>query len=82
MKTAMQELIFEFEEELKRDGLTNDEGYVLKWALYHAKQRLEKEKDQIIQAVEDTRGNIVPKMFINKNLSGEEYYNETYNQNK
>ena len=43
---------------------------------------LEKEKEQIIKAVEDTRDNIVPKMFIGENLSGQEYYNRTYNQNK
>jgi len=40
---------------------------------------LEKEKEQIMKAVEDTRGNIVPRMFISENLSGEEYYNQTYN---
>ena len=43
---------------------------------------LEKEKEQMIKAVEDTRGNIVPRMFINENLNGEDYYNQTYNQNK
>jgi hypothetical protein len=37
------------------------------------------EKEQIIKAVEDTRGNIVPRMFISENLSGEQYYNQTYN---
>lgn len=43
---------------------------------------LEKERTQIIKAVEDTRGNIVPRYFLKENLSGEQYYNQNYNQIK
>jgi len=72
MKTAMQEWF----DELKANYpyMTNeifDKGF---------NKYLEKEKEQIMKAVEDTRGNIVPRMFISENLSGKEYYNQTYNQ--
>jgi len=72
-KSAMQELI-----EWIENG-TETSVYVIR---DKAKDLLEKEKEQIIKAVEDTRGNIVPRMFINENLNGEDYYNQTYNQNK
>jgi hypothetical protein len=75
MKTAMQELI---------DWTNQYEGQMISadQVVLHAYKLLEKEKEQIIKAVEDTRGNIVPRMFISENLSGEQYYNQTYNQNK
>ena len=72
MKTAMQELI----EFVNTRCLNGD------FVLEKANQLLEKEKEQIMKAVEDTRGNIVPRMFISENLNGEQYYNQTYNQNK
>jgi hypothetical protein len=73
MKTAMQELWDYIDANYHEDTFN----------LYDAKEvSLKEEKEQIIKAVEDTRSNIVPKMFIKENLSGEEYYNQTYNQNK
>ena len=70
----MQELI-EYAHDLDFGGW--EEVFIRK-----ATELLEKEKEQIIAAVEDTRSNIVPKMFLKENLSGEQYYNQTYNQNK
>lgn len=76
MKTAMQELIEIYEYYHSFEEFNE-------WFIDMGKKAmLEKEKEQIIKAVEDTRGNIVPKMFIDENLSGEQYYNQTYNQNK
>ena len=79
MKTAMQELIEWLNGEIytEKDSLTQ-----MKITAYRMKAQLllEKEKEQIMKAVEDTRSNIVPRMFINENLNGEEYYNQTYNQ--
>ena len=80
MKSAMKELIEEFEFELNTGRLNNDESYILKWSIYFATQKLEKEKEQIVKAVDDTRSNIVPRYFLEENLSGEEYYNQTYNK--
>ena len=73
MGTAMTELI----EYIESNEIVYNKNLILK-----LKELLEKEKEQIIKAVEDTRDNIVPKMFIGENLSGQEYYNQTYNQNK
>jgi hypothetical protein len=74
MKTAMKELI----EYLEKAYYVKE---IIDWEEYKV-ELLEKEKEQIVKAVEDIRGNIVPRMFISENLSGEEYYNQTYNQNK
>jgi uncharacterized protein (DUF2164 family) len=74
MKTAMQELIDDIQKYIKVDWPMN------KSIRNSINKALEKEKEQIVKAVEDTRGNIVPKMFISENLSGEQYYNQTYNQ--
>jgi hypothetical protein len=73
MKTAMNEL-FDWIEETSQP--------INKELLLKIKELSFKEKDQIIKAVEDTRGNIVPRMFINENLNGEEYYNQTYNNER
>jgi hypothetical protein len=75
MKTAMQEhldLIKTLDKLLWPD-LHNDDII---------DKALEKEKKQIIEAVEDTRGNIVPRYFLKENLSGEEYYNRLITKNK
>lgn len=88
MNTAMQELIKLFDKELKRDDLSNDEGYVTKWAIFNAKQLLEKEKWQIIDFAFDFYYDFsnkvkVPINLITENkINAEEYYNQTYNQNK
>ena len=60
----------------------SDEKINFAWVKFHAELLLEKEKEQIIKAVEDTRGNIVPRYYLKENINGEEYYNQTYNQNK
>lgn len=80
MKTAMQEL----EEKLKDN---------LKWIVMNADYELmdklfiegfEKEKEQIIKAYEPKQrsGFRSNGEFFSEWLSGEKYYNETYNQNK
>lgn len=73
MKTAMQELMQWMEE---------TEFMVNKGFIEKVNECLEKERTQIIKAVEDTRGNIVPRYFLKENLSGEQYYNQNYNQIK
>jgi hypothetical protein len=74
MKSAMQELI-EYMYELNTrpyiNGTTFREG-----AINYAKQLLEKEKEQIIEAYDRAIC-----MFY-ESEQPEEYYNETYNQNK
>ena len=60
------------------ENSSNVKDDILNWELVK-KNALEKEKEQIMKAVEDTRSNIVPRMFINENLNGENYYNQTYN---
>ena len=78
-KTAMQEMLLNIE---AVEAITTDQEqiYMLTHLKVGALVLFKKEKEQIINAVEDTRGNIVPKMFIKENLSGEEYYNKSYNQ--
>ena len=75
----MQELIEIFNHELKleENTLSNEEGYMLKWAIFNAKSLLEKEKEQIIDAY---YGNI-DRVFGYRE-EGQEYYNQTYNQHK
>ena len=79
MKTAMQELIKTFKL-YENSACTKVELEILSFYKRCATELLEKEKEQIIKAVEDTRGNIVPRYFLEENLSGEEYYNQTYNK--
>ncbi len=73
MKTAMQELIEIFNHELKlgEATLSNDEGYMLKWAIFNAKTLIEKEKEQIVKAFASG---------WNWNSDPERYYQETYVQ--
>jgi hypothetical protein len=74
MKTAMQELIE------KLSMKSGDSFYAL--AFYHdnddiIKEALEKEKEQIVNAFNE------PLWITGKpNIKAEEYYNQTYNQNK
>ena len=81
----MQELIEIFNHELKlgEATLSNDEGYMLKWAIFNAKTLLEKEKEQIVDAYD--RGykacDLDETLEINKTMfSGERYYEQTYNK--
>ena len=70
MKTAMQELM-ELNDFLKIMGVT------IEWDKY-----LEKEKEHIIDAWDKRGSTIVPRYFLEENINGEDYYNDTYNQNK
>ena len=72
MKTALQEL-FEYWD------TQNNPLVILNWIASNEKRLLEKEKEQIINA---NRSGI--DMLVNKEkfITGEDYYNETYNQNE
>ena len=72
MKTAMQELIDELEEikGYKYGGLV----------IRLIKDKLEKEKEQLIKAHIDAFDHIV--VDFKKQEYAEQYYNETYNQNE
>jgi hypothetical protein len=78
MKTAMQELIEIFNHELKlgEATLSNDEGYMLKWAIFNAKTLLEKEKEDIEIAFDLGRDEVTSAFIID----GEDYYNKKFNQ--
>jgi hypothetical protein len=79
MKTALQELIEIFNHELKlgEATLSNDEGYMLKWAIFNAKTLLEKEKGQILRAFD-----LGMHECLAYDTNSNNYYNQTYNQNK
>jgi hypothetical protein len=79
MKTAMQELIDLFNHELKLGEATisNDEGYMLKWAIFNAKTLLEKEKEQIQKAFSDGQETPINHPTL-PHYSREEYYDDNY----
>jgi len=68
MKTAMQELIDFLEPELKMHDFLQLPAYE------KAKSLLEKEKQQIVDAINS-------QWQIGYEVKGEEYYNETYENN-
>ena len=70
MKTAMQELI----DELERVRLMTNMNFVIRIAT----DLLEKEKEQIIETFDN--GIYVGTYAVDKD--GEQYYNQTFNQNK
>jgi hypothetical protein len=74
MKTAMQELI----EYLENTYYVKE---ILDWEDIK-KNILEKEKEQIIDAWDKIGSTIVPRYFLEENITGEEYYNQTYNQDR
>jgi hypothetical protein len=80
----MQELIDRLDKTEKQ--LDKENNLVMSSALFAAKsmalESLEKEKEQIIEAWDKRGSTIVPRYFLEKNINGEEYYNQTYNQNK
>jgi hypothetical protein len=80
MKTAMQELIEIFNHELKlgEATLSNDEGYMLKWAIFNSKTLLEKEKEQIQKAFSDGQETPINHPTL-PHYSREEYYSDNYN---
>jgi hypothetical protein len=77
MKTAMQELIDKIILESNSDKPTEQQKYILIWVKYMADDLLEKEKEQIINAAKSCN-------YIGgaTDIEAEEYYNQTYNQNK
>ena len=82
MKTAMQELIYEMDlikNQLWEEGL-KDKSAMISDMIKKAVNKLEKEKEQIIDAYNqsDLEG------YFQKTYPkyAEEYYNQTYNQNK
>jgi vacuolar-type H+-ATPase subunit E/Vma4 len=78
MKTAMQELIDRLDKTEKQ--LDKENNLVMSSALFAAKsmalEALEKEKEQILNAFDMGKTTI---KFVEE---AEEYYNQTYNQNK
>ena len=77
MKTAMQELEDKLKDNLKWIVMNAD--YELMDKLFI--EGLEKEKEQIIDA-HGTKGWYKPSDKTSGITTGEEYYNQTYNQNK
>ena len=77
MKTAMQELI-EWCNSCLTDKTMSEGGRIaLEVTIVRANDLLEKEKEQIIAA-----GNFLPHDEQNEIKTPEDYYNQTYNQNK
>jgi hypothetical protein len=78
MKTAMQELIDRLDVTEKQ--LDKENNLIMSCALFAAKnmaiEALEKEKEQIINAYTEGYTN------WDSEMTSEEYYNQTYNQNK
>ena len=75
MKTAMQELIKEFEGETNDDNWTNQERAIFKVCMTMAKSRLSKERQQIEDAYWEG-GQDFP---VNPETC-KEYFNKTYKQ--
>jgi ABC-type tungstate transport system permease subunit len=82
MKTAMQELIEIFNHELKLEEatLSNDEGYMLKWAIFNAKSLLEKEKEQMLNFYMWMRMNENAEKYLD--YSDEDMFKEYLNKDK
>jgi len=75
--TAMQELIQLFET-FKGMCQTDGEKFIIKYAINSAKSKLEKEKQQIIDARIDgvSKSLSIPKTFAEK--KSEQYYEQTF----
>jgi hypothetical protein len=58
------------------DNIERDMDYLE--ILYLIKQAKEMEKEQIIDAWDKRGDRIVPKYFLQENINGEQYYNETF----
>lgn len=85
MKTAMQELIERLKiniEEMPNEKNQFTQGYKagLSFVIECSTNLLVKEKEQIIEANRQGRCNDCPIMYTT--LEAQEYYNQTYNQNK
>jgi hypothetical protein len=82
MRTAMQELIDDLRE-LKKHSKDNKQDTSfdigMTFAIARAELRLEKEKEQIIEAYEDGKQNGMDSITnIHMYIIGEKYYNQTY----
>ena len=90
MKTAMQELIYEIQQEIRKsaqgENLTNRTGEYrigLSKAIGFVSDKLEKEKAEIIDAHINGQSEFDILEYRDINISlAEQYYNQTYNQNK
>ena len=83
MKTAMQLLFEEFESLSKasKDAGDTETAGLIDFLCERKAVALEKEKEQIIEA-HGIRGWYKPEDKTSGTTTGEEYYNQTYNQNK
>ena len=87
MKTAMTELIERFESYQHIRKLEDEYRKVnisinLDDVIYLLKENLSIEKEQIIDAYENGVGDENERNLSGKFTNAEEYYNQTYNQNK
>jgi hypothetical protein len=73
MKTAMQELIDWIKKHRDNDKILMQQHVIAK-----GYELLDKEKEQIMES----RNNGIQSTLKGYSVSNEEYYNETYNQNK
>ena len=85
MKTTLQEIIDDIKLELETNIIAYHEISITNWVLRILESKLEKEKEQIIEAYD--RGykacDLDEALEINKTMfSGDRYYNQTYNQSK
>jgi hypothetical protein len=81
MKTPMQEVFAHLRASKEDDSLgavmtARLVGYAVDWLLENEKSLLEKEKEVIINANRDGVDMVIDKK---KFISGEQYYNETFN---
>jgi hypothetical protein len=82
MKTTMQELIDELQQ-LEDTAISISDKFLIKSIKYKAISKLEKEKEQMIEAYEEGKQNGIDSITnIHMYIIGEKYYNQTYNQNK
>ncbi len=80
MKTAMQELLGLVEQMFANAKTKEVESAMNDVINIITQQGLEKEKEQIVESFDN--GIYVGTYAARHNKDGEEYYNETYNQNK
>jgi hypothetical protein len=82
MKTTLQEIIDELKIELDTNIIAYHEISIMKWVIGIIESKLEKEKEQIIDAYENGVGDENERNLSGKFTNAEDYYNQTYNQNK
>ena len=72
MKTALQELLIKFRNEIDSGNLTSDQNYTLTWAIYMAEELLNKEKELACSFAKE---------YINGTYDGflSDYYDDKFN---